>query len=289
MKVKYYIKEMRVHHWIKNLLVFVPLICSCQLFAVNDFIATGYVFLSFCFLSSAIYFINDLRDVELDKQHKTKCKRPLAAGHISKKQAIACVIALLSVVILINTLSFNGCVVLALSIYFVLNLGYSFGLKNVILIDIAILASGFLIRIMAGAAATGIQCSSWLYLVVISAAFYFGLGKRRNELLRMADEARPVAKKYPFAFLDKALYLFMGMVFVFYALWAVDSNTVVLHGGTNLFWTFPVLILIFLKYTIDIEGDSDGDPVEVLIHDKALIGLCVLYLILMFVFLYILV
>ena len=288
MRFKPYIKEMRMHHWIKNLLVFLPLICSCRLFEVDNFFVTSCVFISFCLISSSIYFVNDLRDIELDRRHESKCKRPIAAGDISAKQAITFVVALIVLVVLINVVYFNWCVVLCLLVYFALNMGYSFGLKNIVLVDIAILASGFVIRIMAGAFATGIECSSWLYLVIISAAFYFVLGKRRNELLREPEDTmRPVVKKYPLPFLDKAMYVFMGLVFVFYALWASAATTVELHGHANLLWSFPVLVFIFLKYSMDIEGSSDGDPVEVLVHDRALMGLCALYVSFILVLLYV--
>ena len=287
MKIKHYIKEMRVHHYIKNLLVFVPLACSGQFFLFGKLIASIYAFLSFCFISSAIYFINDIRDIEKDRNHPTKCNRPIAAGQIPIKSAIVFTLFLIAVAIVFNVLCFNIYSSLLLLLYFAINLGYSFGLKNIPLLDIAILVSGFLIRALYGSVVTDIQISNWLYLVIISVAFYLGLGKRRNELTKQSEDTRKVIKKYPFAFLDNNMYVCMALIFVFYALWTVDEKTVAVYHTSGLIWTVPVVILIFMKYSLTVEGNSDGDPVEVLIHDKVLVGLCVLYLILMFVLLYV--
>ena len=130
--------------------------------------------------------------------------------------------------------------------------------------------------------------SDWLYLVILSAAFYLGLGKRRNELKKQGNEnTREVIRKYPASFLDSNMYICMGLVFVFYALWTMDANTIEAYHGSRLIWTVPLVMLIFMKYSMTVEGNSDGDPVEVLIHDKVLLGLCALYLLLMMALLYV--
>ena len=287
MKIKYYIREMRVHHYIKNLLVFVPLACSGQLFDAAKLLSSLWAFLSFCFIASAVYFINDIRDIDIDRKHPTKSKRPIAAGQISIRSAVIFTAVLIAASIVCSILSFNLYALILLLLYFVLNLGYSLGLKNIPLLDVAILVSGFLIRAVCGAAVTSIQISEWLYLVIIAVSFYLGLGKRRNELLRQGDDSRKVIKKYSFAFLDRNMYVFMALIIVFYSLWTLDEKTVFAYHGSRLIWTVPVVIIIFMKYSLAIEGNSDGDPVEILLHDKVLIGLCTLYLALMFVLLYV--
>lgn len=284
--MKYYLKEMRVHHYIKNLLVFVPLACSGQFFNPDKLTSSVYAFLSFCFISSAIYYINDIRDIEKDRNHPTKCNRPIAAGKISIKSAIVFTIFLIMLAATFNALCFNSYSSLLILLYFAINLGYSFGLKNIPLLDIAILVAGFLIRALYGSIVTEIHISNWLYLVIISVAFYLGLGKRRNELTKHGDDTRKVIKKYPFAFLDNNMHICMALTFVFYALWTVDEKTIAVYHNNGLIWTVPVVMLIFMKYSLTVEGNSDGDPVEVLIHDKVLVGLCVIYLIIMFALLY---
>jgi 4-hydroxybenzoate polyprenyltransferase len=285
--MKEYLKEMRVHHYIKNLLVFIPLVCSGHILDSDKLLPSVYAFFSFCFLSSAIYFINDIRDVEKDRNHPTKCNRPIAAGKIPIRSAIICAVALILLAILFNSLCFNPFATVLLMLYFLLNLGYSFGLKNVPLLDITILAAGFLIRAVYGSVVTGIEMSDWLYLVILSAAFYFGLGKRRNELKKQGNNTRDVIRKYPISFLESNMYVCMALVFVFYALWTMDAKTVEAYHGSRLIWTVPMVMLIFMKYSMTVEGNSDGDPVEVLIHDRVLLGLCAIYLLLMLALLYI--
>ena len=285
--MKPYLKLMRVHHYIKNLLVFAALACSGQLFHFEKLTAGIAAFIAFCMVSSVVYIINDIRDVEKDRKHPTKCKRPIAAGTVSVKSAGGLAIVLLLIAIVCNCLSFHVTSTLMLALYLILNLAYSFGLKNVPIVDVTILVAGFLIRILYGAFVTEITISNWLYLTVIALAFYFAFGKRRNELKQISDgETRQVLKAYPVNFLDKNMGMCLTLANVFYALWSMDERTVSLYNNRYLVFTVPIVLLITMKYSLDIEGESDGDPVEVLLHDKVLLALCVLYLAVMFAILY---
>ena len=289
-KIKYYLKEMRIYHYIKNFLIFVPLCCSGQLFVYKKLINALIAFLCFCFISSTIYIINDIKDIEKDKNHPIKCKRPLAAGNIKIKNAIILAILLFTLAIVISFVYLGNISLIFLLLYFFVNMAYSFGLKNIALLDIIILVVGFLIRVIYGSFVTNITISSWLYLVVISASFYLGFGKRRNELKNQNQNkniTREVIEKYPLSFLEKNMNICMTLILVFYSLWTVDSNTIALYNGKNLIWTVPLVMLIFMKYSLIIEGDSEGNPVEVLVSDKILIGLCFLYVIVMFILLYV--
>jgi 4-hydroxybenzoate polyprenyltransferase len=166
-------------------------------------------------------------------------------------------------------------------------LAYSFGLKNIPIIDITILVAGFLLRILYGALVTQITISNWLYLTVIALSFYFSLGKRRNELRNISDgETRQVLKAYPINFLDKNMGMCLTLANVVYALWSMDEKTKALYNNDYLIFTVPIVLLITMKYSLVVEGESDGDPVEVLLHDKVLLSLCVLYLAVMFLILY---
>jgi len=157
-----------------------------------------------------------------------------------------------------------------------LNVLYSKKLKDVPIVDVVILVSGFLIRLMYGGVVTNVVISRWLYLTVIMVSFYMGLGKRRNELGKEKSEnnTRRVLKYYNYAFLDKNMYLSLGLAEAFYALWAIDSPQ------QELLWTVPLIIIIGMKYSLNIEGESDGDPVEVILKDKYLWVLGLIYMIL---------
>lgn len=146
-------------------------------------------------VSSAVYILNDLKDIESDRKHPTKCSRPLASGKISPSQGVACMLICLAVAAGISVYLKNVAAAVCLGIYFLLNIAYSFGLKNMPIIDIVILASGFIIRILYGGFIADIEISSWLYLVVTTGSLYMGLGKRRNEL-KAHNDTRKVLKYY---------------------------------------------------------------------------------------------
>ena len=185
--MKRYFKLMRVHHYIKNFLVFAALACSGQLFQPDKLLMGLAGFAAFCMTSSVVYIVNDIRDREKDRRHPTKCSRPIAAGTVSVKSAWTLAAVLLAAGFLCNFLAFQATATLLLVVYLGLNLAYSFGLKNIPIVDVTILVAGFLIRILYGALVTGITISNWLYLTVIALAFYFSLGKRRNELKQLGD------------------------------------------------------------------------------------------------------
>lgn len=283
--MKPFLKLMRPHHYIKNLLVFAALGCSGQLFDPEKLFAGFAGFVAFCMVSSAVYIINDIRDVDKDRLHPVKCARPIASGAVSVKAAWVQAGVLLVIAGAFNLLTYQRISTLLLALYLALNLAYSFGLKNIPILDVTILVSGFLIRVLYGAYVTQIVISNWLYLTVIALAFYFSLGKRRNELKQLDESTRKVLKAYSVGFLDKSMNMCLTLAIVFYALWSMDENTVSTYGQYLVF-TVPIALLIVMKYSLNIEGESDGDPVEVLVHDKVLLALCTVYLMSMFLILY---
>lgn len=288
-KLGVFLRLMRVRHYVKNLLVFAALGCSGRLFQADKLTAALAGFAAFCAASSVVYIINDIRDREKDRLHPTKRERPIASGRVSPRSAGILAGVLLLAALLCNALVFRPLSSVLLALYVALNLAYSFGLKDVPLVDTAILSAGFLLRVMYGAAVTEIPISNWLYLTVIALAFYFSLGKRRNELKRLSagGGTRRVLEYYSLGFLDKNMYMCLSLANVFYALWCVDAGTSSRYGAPLVF-TVPVVLLILMRYSMDVESDSDGDPVEVLLRDRALAALCLAYFACMFTILYVL-
>lgn len=283
-----YLKLMRVHHYMKNLLVFAALVCSGQLFVPAKLCAGVLGFFAFCATSSAIYIINDIRDCEKDRRHPTKCRRPIASGAVSVRNAACLAVVLFVLAALFIAPVFKLSAVLLLLLYIVLNLAYSFGIKNVPIADITVLAAGFVIRVIYGAQLTEIIISNWLYLAVFAMSFYLALGKRRGELIQVADgDTRSVLKAYPLDFLNRNMTMCLTLGNVFYALWSMDQVTTAFYHNRLLIFTVPIVLLITLKYSLTIDTASDGDPVEVLIHDRALLLLVLLYLAVMLGILYI--
>lgn len=275
-----YIKEMRMHHYVKNLLVLLPVFFSGKFFTWESIVHALFAFLAFCFVSSAVYVLNDIRDVEKDRLHSKKKSRPIASGDISMKRAwfLFGVIVVLCAACNMAVFSPWGTAIIVL--YFSLNVLYSAGIKNIPIADICILVSGFVLRVMYGAIVTDCTVSNWLYLMITVISFYLALGKRRGEL-RLGGKTRNVLCFYTHEFLDKNMYMFLAMANIFYALWSADSAGVKAAHPRLLVWTVPAVILLSLRYSFDIESESDADPMDVIMRDKVLIGFGICYAITM--------
>ena len=278
--MKGYIQLLRPKHGVKNLLVLFPLVFSGRLWEGELLARSLWAALAFWGAAGAVYIFNDVRDRERDRLHPTKCRRPIASGAGSVPRAAAegaVLIALTAGIFPLGRLpaESGGCLVL----YVLLNLGYSLGLKDVPILDLAILVSGFLLRVLFGAAVTGIAVSGWLYLTVTALSFYLGLSKRRGELRTARGSGRLVLRFYSDAFLSQNMQMCLTLAVVFYSLWSMDR-------GENLMWTVPLVICICLKYGLTVDGNSDGDPVEIIYQDKALMALGVVFAVITLALLY---
>ena len=216
MNLKKYLKLIRIKHWIKNGLIFLPLFFSGKFTELDNFTNTILAFLSFSLGASMVYIINDINDIENDRKHPTKCKRPLASGEIKVKKAY-----LILIIFAIATIAFNGLISidkittwLLLLTYLGSNIIYSFGAKNIALLDITILVLGYIIRIYYGAIVINVTVSNWLYLTVLFMAFFLGLGKRRNEIEKTGTKSRKVLTVYTKEFLDKTMYMCLGLTLI---------------------------------------------------------------------------
>lgn len=289
--MKNYLKLIRIKHWLKNGLVVLPLFFGREILNVDKITSVILAFLIFSMISSIIYVINDINDIENDRNHPTKKDRPLASGKISIKNAILVLILLLilstSLIIYLYNKTTNIYIILIPIIYIVLNILYSLKLKQVPIIDVAILVSGFVLRVYYGGVSSNIEISTWLYLMVMFGSFYLGFGKRRNELKQNKENnTRKVLEFYNKEFLDKNMYVSLGLAIISYSLWCVDPLTKTSITSNYLILTIPLIMMIFQKYSLIIEGDSDGDPIEVILNDKTLIFLLLIYIISMFVIVY---
>ncbi len=284
-------KLMRPRHYLKNALLFVSITFSGKLFEFDTLLKVIYGFIAFSLLSSAVYTLNDIFDANADRQHEIKKFRPIASGAVSVVNAYILVFCLLLLSTICNNMH-NGSLLkslLFMALYFLVNVGYSLGLKHIPFVDITLLASGFLIRVLYGAVIINSEVSSWVSLTVISISFYLGLGKRRNELKKSNGQAmtRKVLLHYSFNFLDKFMYLCLALSIVFYALWSADIEVIARYGTNKLIWTVPFVIILMMKYSADIESDSHGDPVDVVTNDKVLIIMVIIYAIVMLLLIYI--
>lgn len=281
-KAKRYISLLRVKHYLKNFLIFVPAFFGGEIFQINTLVKLICSFAAFSIGASFIYIINDIKDYEQDRLHEEKKYRPIASGVISRKEAwiIGIILLLLAVTFLVAIQEYDGLIFLL--VYIGINILYSVGLKKLPIVDVIILASGFVIRVLFGAAVGDIVCSGWLILTIMSVSLYLGLGKRRNERVKVSNgETREVLKKYSIEYLDTMMRMCMTIGVVFYSLWSMDI------GGTtqkNFFiWTIPIVIVLIMRYEMDIESNSYGDPIEVIYKDKILLLIGMFYIIVMLI------
>ena len=287
-----FFKLIRVKHWLKNVLVFLPIFFSINLFNQDLFLKSFFSFIIFSLTASIVYIVNDMNDIEKDKLHPIKKNRPLASGAISKTKAKNITITLLLLIVVMTYFIYkdndNIFTFLVPFIYLILNILYSRSLKNIPIIDVVILVSGFVFRVMYGGVVTNVEVSKYLYLMIIFGSFYLGFGKRRNEIIKNGNKSRKVLAFYNKEFLDKNMYVAFALAIVSYTLWCVDPATIARIGNDYIFWTIPLLMVILQLYSLDIEGNSHGDPIEVVLSDKKLLATAALYVIVMGGILYIL-
>jgi len=280
-----YLKLMRIKHWLKNGMIFLPLFFSGKLFNVDLLLEASIAFFVFSFVSSVVYINNDINDIDKDRNHPIKKNRPLASGAVGVKCAkgIECILLLISIVLLalLFQLQNNIFVFIIPLLYLILNVLYSKGLKNIPIIDVIILVSGFVFRVMYGGVVTGVEVSKFLYLMIIFGSFYLGFGKRRNEIIKSGNSSRKVLKYYNKEFLDKNMYVCLSLAIISYALWCVDPGTVARIGNDYIFWTIPIVMIIFQLYSLDIEGNSYGDPIEIVLNNNKLLFSVLLYVVIM--------
>ncbi|WP_369283535.1 UbiA prenyltransferase family protein [Oscillibacter sp. GMB15532] len=264
-----YIKEMRIKHYIKNGLIFVPAFFAGSIFEMQTLTTACLAFLSFCLMSSAIYVLNDLNDAEKDRLHPKKKHRPIASGAIGNNEAVffSFFLMVVSIALVVLTCRDGKLPVGILLLYLFINLIYSvFGGKNVALLDVALLVSGFYLRLLMGSVTCKVEISNWLSLVVIAGSFFLAFGKRRNESRQTGAKTRAALEAYSVDFLDRAMYSSMTLSLAFFALWCEEK-------GSGYMVLFPLVMLIMLRYCMNVEKAAEGDPTTIILKDYVLLGL----------------
>lgn len=265
---------MRPWQWFKNIFVLAPLLFSHQFVHLSSCLKAALAFVSFCIVSSAIYTINDLCDAKEDRQHPTKKLRPIARRAVSSRTAIT-----LSIILFGSSLVLAWCadfyVAMIVLLYAVTHVAYSFGLKRTAILDVMIIAAGFVLRILGGSAAISVVPSHWLVICTFMISLFLGFTKRRAELLGVGTKtpnSRTVLKDYSTTFLDQAISMVTGATIVCYTLYTVDTRTVELFGTRAMLVTVPSVVYGLLRYIYLIYHLEQGeDPSHTLTHDVPMI------------------
>lgn len=271
-KISAALRLIRPQQWVKNLFLFLPIFFAGQLFShLTGLLHLGFGFLAFSFIASAIYIINDYQDIEEDRRHPVKKHRPLAAGTISVKLALA-LFFLLFITGFTIAYFLNSWFMMVLGLYFIFNLSYSMGLKNFPLLDIFIIALGFLLRTIAGGLVAGIPVSQWLMIMVFLLALFLALAKRRDDIvLRMAGggQMRKSVKNYNLEFLGSCLTMVAGIIIVSYIMYTISEEVTHRLGSPYIYLTSIFVIAGLMRYLqiTMVENDS-GSPTRILYKDN---------------------
>jgi 4-hydroxybenzoate polyprenyltransferase len=268
------VKTLRIKQWIKNLIIFAPLIFSQNVFNLPLLLKSVVAFVLFCLISGAAYILNDLKDLEEDKLHPLKSKRPLASGRLNKSQALFTFFFLV-IISLIGAFLINISFFIALGVYLVLQFSYSFWLKHVVILDVFLIAAGFFIRVIAGGLVIEVQISPWLIICTILLALFLALSKRRHELVLLnasAEIHRPILKEYNPHLLDQMIAVVTASTVISYCLYTISSETIDKFGTKNLIFTVPFVLYGIFRYLYLVHQKKEGGSPEVLvIKDKPLL------------------
>jgi len=267
------IKALRPRQWIKNILVVAAPLATLGGDVQYDYRDVFYkvciAFVAFCLAASSIYLVNDARDVDADRQHPTKRFRPIAAGVVAPGLAYALAIALAAASFAISTVTAPA-LALVIAIYLAIQLGYCFGLKHQAVLDICIVSSAYLMRAIAGGAATGIPLSQWFLLVMAFASLFMVAGKRYAELQlaeRTGARIRKSLESYTSTYLRFVWTMSATAVVVFYGLWAFERDG---HSGSWFAVSMIPITIAVLRYAVDVDGGMAGEPEDIVLRDRVL-------------------
>ena len=265
------IKTMRPRQWVtKNIFIFAAIVFDKQLFVVDSFLRTLAGFALFCLISSSVYIFNDLADIEADRQHPEKKKRPIPSGKLPVPAAWAAGIILAAVTLICGYL-LAPTFAAVIGLYFLINMAYSKWLKHIPILDVLIISAGFVLRVGAGVTLIHVErFSPWLYVVMTLLSLFLGFGKRRAELALLAQGAgshRKVLDGYTLPLLDKYIMIVSGTTIVAYSLYTFSAPNVPENHSMMLTIPFVVYAIFRYLYLIEVEH-AGGAPEEILLSDR---------------------
>jgi 4-hydroxybenzoate polyprenyltransferase len=279
------LKTMRPRQWIKNLLIYLPFVFTIRQYwkpfspeMYRYFAISTAAVLLFCLFSSVIYLVNDLVDMENDRNHPTKRFRPLASGALKRPQAIVAVVVFLIVAVPLAFLIDLRFGIVAI-VYLVMMLLYSFVLKNIVIIDVFTLASGYVLRVVAGAFAIDVPASAWLYVCTMLLSLFIGFSKRRHELVLLEGNAtthRQILKEYNAEVLDEMIAVTTASFVMAYSLYTFSAPNLPPNHEMMLTIPFALYIIFRLLYLVHVKHEG-GSPEELVLHDRPLFGSIILW------------
>ena len=265
------IRIIRPHQWVKNFFVFIPLFFGGSLFDTADWLASSVAFVSFCLAASAIYCLNDIIDIDADRRHPRKCHRPIAAGLVGKTEAYV-LFAVLALVSIVMPFAFGNILLASvIAIYLLLNTAYCLWLKQHAIIDVCIIAMGFVLRIVAGGVATDIVLSRWIVMMSFLLTLFLSFAKRRDDVLIMNQTGEAPRKntiRYNLTFINQAITITGAVMLVCYIMYTVSPEVIERFHCPNLYMTSFFVILGLLRYIqLTVVDEKSGDPTRIVLSD----------------------
>jgi 4-hydroxybenzoate polyprenyltransferase len=268
------VQSLRPHQWTKNLVVFAALGLSKHLFEAEPLLRSLFAFAVFCGLSGTVYLVNDIADVERDRLHPRKRLRPIASGALALPTARLFAV-LLGVAALLGAARLSPAFLGCAAFYLVLNLLYSFRLKDVVIVDVLAVSLGFVLRAVAGAAAIPVQISDWLLICTILLALFLTLCKRRHELVSLSEGAaqhRRILAEYSPYLLDQMIAVVTASCVTAYAFYTTAPETREKFQTDRLTWTIPIVLYGIFRYLYLVhQKEQGGSPTDVLLTDRPLL------------------
>lgn len=272
MLIKEYIRLLRPRQWAKNLFVFLAMFFGGRMSDASCWLPTIYGFISFCLASSSVYCLNDVLDKEYDCRNPNKRNRPVASGAISVGMAIITALCLAMLAGGIAYLLINIEALWVIVGYLILNLLYSFGLKHIGLIDVGIIAIGFVLRLIMGSVTTDISLSSWIIIMVFLLSLFLAMAKRRGELSRAGEKSRKSISGYNIRYIDLVLVMLAAVMIVAYVIYTVQPTTIAQFGTDKLYISSLFVLGGIMRYLqIVVVGEDSEDPTGILYKDKMLL------------------
>jgi 4-hydroxybenzoate polyprenyltransferase len=272
---------MRPKQWAKNVIVYAGLVFDGQLLVLDSLLRVTATFILLCMVSSSIYIINDLVDVESDRQHPRKRFRAIASGQLPVPVArVAAVV--MPILTLILSYPLSPWLTVILAIYLILHIAYAFWLKHIVIVDVMAITAGYVLRVAAGAAVIHVaNFSPWLYASVALLALFLAIGKRRQELLLLAEKAgsiRVTFEHYNLPLLDQMLHLVLSALLITYILYTIETRAPALAGNNLALLTVPFVLYAIFRYLYLMHVKNEGSaPEDVLFKDRPLLASIVLW------------
>lgn len=271
-KVTGWIRLFRINEWVKNGFVLLPLVFSGQLFNIHADARLFVTLMLFCFAASAVYIFNDIHDVEQDRLHPKKSKRPIASRSISVSAAWkACVIIVTFVVAIAFT--FDSVIGYLLVTYLVVNVFYTYILKHISVVDVFAVTSGFVIRLVAGAESIQVNLSEWIVIMTVVLSLFLALSKRRSDVLTYLKDGtrrRKSVDGYTLEFLNASIAVLASVCIVAYLMYTISGETISRLGSQYVYLTFIFVLLGIIRYLQALFEVEESSPVEIFYNDRVI-------------------